>query len=607
MAQFQGILSSKPIGDEHRLKLSEIGHKLPADAHSCGGENFALSAPLALESDDRLIGLSGDPIWNGKPVLSEDPQAALQSIGECWSRKGRDCLENLAGAFALVVLEPRRNRAFLAVDRLGIERLVYASGNGSIFFSDDAGSVADLSGFGRQINRQAVFNYLFMHMVPAPDTIYEKVSKLPLASFIEWDGESIERGIYWRPTDPPPGTPRRDELEAALHEAMETGLENSRLSDTTGAFLSGGLDSSAVAGKLSALHPEQAPTFTVGFGEADFDELKYSRAAVRHFGCKAYEYAMSPGDITRAFPLIAESYDEPFGNSSAAPTYFCAKLAAENGIDHLLAGDGGDELFGGNERYVRQAVFELYGRIPGLLRRSVVEPLAGLISPDSPVMPLRKFRSYVDQATIPLPERFESWNFMYRDGGADMLVPAFRESIDERGPLALMEQAWEDNRSRTQLDQMLRYDWRFTLADNDLRKVTTMSRAAGIRVSYPLLDMAVVDVSVRVPADWKIRGTRLRDFYKRAMQSYLPDEIINKPKHGFGLPFGLWLKTDKDLGDLVYGHLDALKSRNIVQHDVIDDLISSHREGHPSYFGYAIWDLAMLEAWLATHVGSFRA
>jgi asparagine synthase (glutamine-hydrolysing) len=216
-------------------------------------------------------------------------------------------------------------------------------------------------------------------------------------------------------------------------------------------------------------------------------------------------------------------------------------------------------------------------------------------------MPLRKLRSYVDQARIPLPDRFESWNFVYREGLRRLLDREFAAAVNLEGPLALMREVWHDAPAGKLLDRMLWYDWRFTLADNDLRKVCTMCELAGVRVSYPMLHPEVVELSVRVPPAMKIKGLELRSFFKRAMADFLPKQVIEKEKHGFGLPFGVWLKTDAALGDLVYSNLSDLKSRRLVAASFIDRLIREHREGHPSYYGYVIWDLAMLEEWLKVH------
>jgi asparagine synthase (glutamine-hydrolysing) len=351
-------------------------------------------------------------------------------------------------------------------------------------------------------------------------------------------------------------------------------------------------------GRVSGRPPR---TFSMGFGAEEFNELEYARIAARRFGALQHEYEVTPDDIVAAFRRVATAFDEPFGNSSAVPTYFCARLAAQHGVTHLLAGDGGDELFGGNERYARQRIFEAWGRIPAALRRSLIEPLVGRIDPANRITALRKLRSYVDQARIPLPERLESWNFIYRTDLDAMLDPEFRAAIDTRAPLEAMAEVYAQAPSTDLLQRLLFYDWHYTLADSDLRKVGEMCRLAGVEVSYPMLDPRVIDLSLGVPPGLMMRGMELRSFYKRALAGFLPDEILAKKKHGFGLPFGVWLKSHARLADLTFGLLGDLKSRRVIQPAFIDRLIAEQREGHPGFYGYAIWDLAMLEAWFQEH------
>ncbi|MCB1844439.1 MAG: hypothetical protein KDI09_15870, partial [Halioglobus sp.] len=237
-------------------------------------------------------------------------------------------------------------------------------------------------------------------------------------------------------------------------------------------------------------------------------------------------------------------------------------------------------------------------------RKSLIEPLTSRVAEDSAIMPLRKLKSYVDQANIPLPERFETWNFVYREGRHTMLDPDFAASIDPAGPFRLMQEVWDSSASDDLLEKMLCYDWRFTLAENDLRKVGTMCDLAGVRVSFPMLHQDLIDLAGRIPPNMKIRRMKLRDFYKRATTGFLPDAIIKKTKKGFGLPFGNWLKTDQNLANLVYSLLEGFKKRGIVKSAFIDTLISEHRSGHPGYYGYVIWDIAMLEAWLTSNTGN---
>ncbi len=367
-----------------------------------------------------------------------------------------------------------------------------------------------------------------------------------------------------------------------------------------GAFLSGGLDSSTVSGLQCRHRGEPTPTFSIGFGEAGYDEIPYARIAARHFSTDPHEYYVSPEDVTAALPKIAAAYDEPFGNSSAIPTYFCARLARECGVDLLLAGDGGDEIFAGNERYAKQKVFELYHAIPAPLARMLVNPWTRLPGARR-IPPLRKLASYVDQARIPLPERMQTYNFLMRVAPTEVFTPDFLGQVNPDAPLDQMRRVWEEVGEGDTLDRMLYLDWKYTLADNDLRKVTHMAELAGAGVRYPMLDDEVVELSLRVPSRLKLRGTRLRYFYKSAMRDFLPREILHKPKHGFGLPFGEWLKTSVPLQQLVYGQLEALKGRGIVQDDFLDRLIETHRHGHASYYGTMLWVFAMLEGWLSSH------
>jgi asparagine synthase (glutamine-hydrolysing) len=270
-------------------------------------------------------------------------------------------------------------------------------------------------------------------------------------------------------------------------------------------------------------------------------------------------------------------------------------------VEHLLAGDGGDELFAGNSRYADQPVFERYQSVPRLLRTALLEPIVRNWPQALSFRLARRANGYIEKANIPLPERLETYNVVYQLGPQEFLHEDFLRAVDPRAPLTRMREVWESTPSANTLDRMLYYDWHYTLADNDLRKVEGMSTLAGVRVSYPMLHAEVVDMSTRVPADLKMPGMRLRNYYKEAMRGYLPDEIIQKNKHGFGLPFGLWLNESQQLREIILGNLAQLRSRNIVRPQFIDRLVDLHREEDASHYGVFLWVLAMLEQWLQEH------
>jgi asparagine synthase (glutamine-hydrolysing) len=569
-------------------------------------EPWAGLAPQRAAAGSLIVLLRGTPQLTGSlgrfSALGA-PMALLQAYRE----QDVNFLRDLHGSFALAMFDRDAGEALLAVDRMGIEQLAYGIGSHALAFASTPGLVAACPGLSSALRPQALFDYMLLHMVPAPETVFRAVHKLRPGTFARYRRGAVTTQRYWVPPFDESRAVDVRALGAELRDSLEGAVAACQPDDRTGSFLSGGLDSSSVCGMLARVRAKPVATFSIGFGVEGYDELAYARVASRHFGTVSTEYSVTADDTVDAFPRIAAAYDEPFGNSSAVPTYFCARLAASHGFDHLLAGDGGDELFGGNERYARHQILEAYQRVPRWLRRTLIEPVAERFDAEHGLLPFRKLRSYVDQARIPLPERLESWNLMYRTDLAKMLTPFFSAAIDTRAPLKQMAEVFGAPKNASLLNRMMFYDWHYTLADNDLRKVGTMCALAGVRVSYPMLDQRVIDLSVRVPSRIKMRRLELRSFYKGAMRDFLPVEVLRKQKHGFGLPFGVWLKTHSRLADMIYGYLGALRARGIVRPDFIDQLVADHRSGHPGYFGYAIWDLAMLEAWLQSHAPGFSA
>lgn len=553
-------------------------------------------------SDGSLsVAISGQPLWRTKEAAvasADSPARALLAGYRIW---GEQLLDHLYGSFVFAVIDHNAASALLAVDRLGIEKLAYATGTGNLIFSTSAEVVAQFPGSAARIRHQALLSYIYFHMIPSPETVFEGVHKLPPATALEWKGKSLREFTYWKPQFSDGRAPKFEELKGALHSALTTAVRESKPTERSGAFLSGGLDSSTVAGFLAKEQPGSARTFSIGFGFEEYDELNFARMANRQFNCRATEYVVAPDDIVDLLPRIARAYDEPFGNASAIPVFCCARLALENGVEHLLAGDGGDELFAGNKRYAEQRIFERYQRVPQLVRSLLLEPILGSLPAPLRVSVLRKGRNYIEQAKTPLPDRFENWNFLHRLGFASVLHPELRGTIDLEGPLKHMRSVFASAPDAPLVDRMLYYDWRFTLADNDLRKVQRMCELAGVRVSYPMLHQDVVDVSTQVPADLKMQGTHLRTFYKRAMGDFLPEKIINKEKHGFGLPFGLWLQRSERLADQIDSALAGLRTRNIIEPKFIDRLRALHNQDDAHYYGVLIFTLAMLEQWFQEH------
>jgi len=326
--------------------------------------------------------------------------------------------------------------------------------------------------------------------------------------------------------------------------------------------------------------------------------MQYARIAARHFGTRHHEYYVTPDDVVSAIPLIAAVHDQPFGNSSAVPTYYCAKLASGDGVDTLLGGDGGDELFGGNERYAKQYLYSLYSDLPHALRKGLIEPVLGRLPPISLI---GKAKRYVSHASMPMPARYDNYNLLERLGPAAVFTREFLGAVDRALPPAGMAQAYHAAHAQSLINRMLALDLKYTLADNDLPKVARSCELAGVEVRFPLLNDAVVAFAARLPPGLKLKRTRLRYFFKEALRGFLPDEIITKSKHGFGLPFGPWLQTHAPLRQIALDSLADLKKRGIIRPPFIDELTSTHVESHAGYYGTMVWVLMMLEQWIKQH------
>ncbi|MGD1982579.1 MAG: asparagine synthase-related protein [Chromatiaceae bacterium] len=562
--------------------------------------SFTATGGEQLDEDELHVAVVGNLDWLSVEYADvHTKRGAAASVCAAYRALGARLLDVIGGRFAIALWDQRERSGFVAVDRFGLVPVYWSNSKDSaVVFGPTAGAVSALTARPPRLRPQGIFNYLFFHMVPGPDTVFEDIHKLAAAHVLDFDDKGPRVRRYWEPAF-------REQADTSLRDASEEmlGLLSSsvdRLSRgiDVGAFLSGGLDSSTVAGLLARQRTDPK-TYSIGFDAEGYDEIHYARIASDRFRTEFNTYYVTPDDVVDALPAIAAAYDEPFGNSSALPAYFCARLAKQDGRSRLLAGDGGDELFAGNERYVKQNVFERYQLLPRWFRKRVLEPALGIAPSGLPK--LEKARSYVAQANIPLPERLQSYNFINRLGVSKVCSPALIEAIDVAEPTDLERAIYDAPNGATQLNRMLYLDWHHTLTDNDLRKVNRMCQLAGIEVEYPMLDDRLVEFSTRVSSSRKLYRGQLRGFYKRAVGGFLPDEIINKPKQGFGLPFGVWMASDAGLQTLAADYLASLRSRDFIRPGFLDELLELHRAQHAGYYGELIWILVMLAMWLEAH------
>ncbi len=582
----------------NRFLSSDINYHV---VNGAAGVASTQTSDCVSDDDALLVAIAGKPYWSDKELQKlAGNKGFARSIATAFRRLGPEMLERLHGPFSLSIVEPAVKRVFLAIDRIGIRPLAWTKHRDSIIFSSNAESIRAFPGAQAGIDRQALFNYLYFHMVPSPGTIYTGIEKLLPGQYVDIVEGRAKRGFYWS-LPYQESTQPHDQLVSELKSQLQHSVSDAIEGTSTGSFLSGGLDSSTVSGYFSQIAGSSADAYGIGFDAEGYDEMEYARASARHFGIKLHEYYVTPEDVADALPKVASAYDEPFGNASAIPAYFCAKLAKEDGKTCLLAGDGGDEIFGGNARYAKQKVFELYSHIPQPLRSMLIEPLANGIPWGERIPPLRKLRSYIDQAKMPMPQRMESYNFLHRTDLGSIFEDGFLADITPSYPIDNLREVYNRADSSSMLKKMLHLDLKITLADNDLRKVSRMCQLAGIDVRYPMLDERLVAFSGTVPSSMLLKRLELRTFYRNALGSFLPPETLAKRKQGFGLPFGVWMSHNKRLSELADDSLVQLRKRGILKTTYINQLLDAHHSEHADYYGVMIWVLMMLEQWLSSH------
>jgi asparagine synthase (glutamine-hydrolysing) len=506
---------------------------------------------------------------------------------------GKGALRDVSGDFSVGFFDAA-GRGFLAVDRFAIRSLCYCVIGGELRFAAQADELVDST---TEIDPQAIFDYLYFHVIPSPRTIFKNIYRLPPGHCAEFKNGSLRISPYWVPEfselEKPSFVDLRKEFRQLLHEAVARQLDGSK----PGCFLSGGTDSSTVAGMIGEVSGRQAATYSIGFEAEGYDEMEYARIAARHFKTEHHEYYLTPDDLVQSIPTVAQFYDQPFGNSSALPAYYCAKMAREDGVTKILAGDGGDELFGGNTRYAKQKVFGYYDTVPGIFKSALLEPL--LLKTQFGRLPLmRKAASYIEQAKVPLPDRTQTYNLLFHMGLSNVFDSGFLDCVSIEEPILQQRVVWNYAKATSQTNRELAFDWRYTLAECDLPKVLGTTTLAAINVGFPMLDKAMVDFSTKLPTSYKLNGLNLRWFFKEALRGFLPDQILTKKKQGFGLPFGVWAVNNAKLRSLGEDSVRGLVDRNILRQDFVDVLFSRYLHDHPGYYGEMIWISMMLEQWL---------
>ncbi len=525
-------------------------------------------------------------------------------LAQLYLLDGPGFVKRLEGGFAVALWDEKSRRLLLAIDPLGLKTLYFAREGNRLLFSSRSSAIRAAQKRPGGVNSAAVMQFLIFSAVTAPLSIFQGIQRLQPGFYLTYEKDSTRQQQYWDLEYPESNEGDVQNWAKLLREQMRDAVHrhlDGCSAENTGAYLSGGTDSSSVVAFMSEKFA-RCHSFSISFPTQGYNEIEYARTTAQQFRSQHHEHCMSPQDIADAIPKVVAYYDEPFANSSALASYHCALMASRSGVETLLAGDGGDELFAGNERYGSDKRFAIYHTIPRWFRRGFVEPLASFlpVKEGALSLPCR----YIQRANIPNPRRTFSYNVFLSMEPMDVFEPGFLKQAPPETWMGIAEGHFNGAKASSDLNRMLHLDIKIILADNDLRKVTGTAELAGVRVRYPLLDRRLAEFSGQIPSRLKLKGTELRYIFKCAMKGILPDVVLFKKKHGFGVPIGDWFLQDAKLKSLALDILSdsRTRQRGYFCSQFYDRMVELHHQDHAAYYGEVIWYLIALELWHREHL-----
>lgn len=520
-----------------------------------------------------------------------------EAIIHAYDRYGVDCPKHLRGMFAFAIWDERTQELFLARDRVGKKPLLYSQLNDQFLFGSEFSALLLHPDVSRNIEPQALDYYLSFMCVPAPLTVYRAIKKLEPGHTLRLRKGEIKIERYWRPDF-------ARKLEISEEEASERALEVLRdavrvrlMSEVPlGAFLSGGIDSSAVVALMSEVSSEPIKTFSIGFEEQDFSELHHARRIAEHVGADHHEFIVRP-DALEVLPLLVEHYGEPYADSSAIPTYYVARETRKH-VTVALNGDGGDESFAGYERYAAMQLAQRYQRFPAALRESVFERALSFVpTSESRRSRVRDAKRFLQAASLPKVDRYLRWVSVFdEDTKRDLYSEAFRRETANMHARDLIEPLFARANGTGIVDAALQADILTYLPNDLLVKVDIASMAVSLEARSPFLDHHVIEFAASLPENLKLRGLTTKYLLKRVLKQLLPAENLSRRKMGFGVPIGDWFR-----GKLQPFLCETLLSEKAVNRGLFNPsevrrLVEQHTRSERDY-AHQLWTLLMLELW----------
>ena len=511
---------------------------------------------------------------------------------------GVDCLQYLRGMFALAIWDEREKSLFLARDRVGKKPVLYShQANGDLIFGSEFQAVLQHPSVSREVDMEAIDSYISFLCVPAPQTAFKQIRKLEPGHWLKWKDGSIETKRYWQPDF---SKKIKITKEEAIEETTRILRESTRLRMISevplGAFLSGGVDSSAVVALMAQESSTPVKTFSIGFEEEDFSELKYAKRVAEHVGAEYHEFIVRPNALD-VIPTLVEHYGEPYADSSAIPTYYVSKETRKH-VTVALNGDGGDESFAGYERYAAMRIAEAYHRVPKALRKIFVEaPVNFLPTSELKRSRFRDAKRFLEAANLPRTERYFRWMSTFnRDAKHDLYTKEFAASVAGQNASHFLDDWFAKANGTGTLDATLLTDQMTYLPNDLLVKVDIASMANSLEARSPFLDHKLIEFAASLPESMKMSRFETKSLLKKVAARLVPREVVYRKKMGFGVPVGRWFRGE--MKDFVRGVLLSEKSlkRGIVRSEMIERYVDEHTTGKRDH-AFQIWTLLMLELW----------
>ncbi len=511
---------------------------------------------------------------------------------------GELCVEKFRGMFAFAIWDAVARRLVLARDRLGVKPLYYAELPGTgVVFGSELKSLLEDPDVPREWRPDAIDAYLTLLYVPAPGTIYRDIAKLPPAHVLVAEKGSVRTFRYWdlQFTGDENGRREEDYLEE-LDDLLRESVTLRQISDVPlGAFLSGGIDSTAVVAYMVETSPRPPLTITVGFDNANYDEVAHAQTVAAHLGCELHTRTVTP-DVVSLLPKLAWHFDEPYADSSAVPTYYVSRAAREL-VTVALSGDGGDELWAG---YARHRVERAEQRA-----RTALGPARTAAGWLGHALPLSVKGARALRHLALRPEQAYALKHAYgmfeSDAKARLYSRDFGASVDGFDPLAPFRDIYRRCGSSDPLDRALYVDVNTYMVDDILTKVDRMSMAVSLEAREPLLDHRLLEFAASIPTSLKLRNGRSKYLLRKVLDRRVPASILERGKRGFDAPIGEWLRGP--LAPMADALLDdgRLRDRGIFNQREVSRLLSEHREGRADH-RHRLWQLIMLELWFRQFV-----